>query len=225
MVSQTLRGHSRDTFWTLRSGPKGPRDTPRDTPGDTPVFGDTLGDTAGDTSGPKGPRDPCSRPGGTQSVARKEKQGWQNDSELTAISATSGKFRPIPHSSVASYQQTMGQLPPMGQLPSSPAPVGGTQGKTKGQQLKGKIVSYFFALFHTFSPRTFPYNIQRGGVSQAGAQTPVPPAPIVPPRIYDVSLGFSFVFLCLALSTIGNVPSTTTTTERLISLTAVIMLQ
>ena len=31
-VSRTLRGHSRDTFWTLRS-PKGPRDTPRDTPG------------------------------------------------------------------------------------------------------------------------------------------------------------------------------------------------
>ena len=59
----TLQGHSRDTFWTLRSlGPKGPGDTPWDTPGDTPVFGDTPGDT----SGPKGPRDPCSGPGGSQ---------------------------------------------------------------------------------------------------------------------------------------------------------------
>ena len=42
-VSRTLWGHSRDTFWTLRS--PGPRDTPRDTPSDTPIFGDTLGDT------------------------------------------------------------------------------------------------------------------------------------------------------------------------------------
>ena len=32
---RTPRGHSRDTFWTLR-GPKGPRDTPRNTPRDTP---------------------------------------------------------------------------------------------------------------------------------------------------------------------------------------------
>ena len=34
------------------------------------------------------------------------------------------------------------------------------QGKTKGQQLKGKIVSefsHFFALFQTFSPRTSPF--------------------------------------------------------------------
>ena len=63
----TLQGHSRDTFWTLRSpGPRGPGDTPRDTPGGTPVFGDTLGDTPGDTSGSKGLRDPCSRPGGSQ---------------------------------------------------------------------------------------------------------------------------------------------------------------
>ena len=34
------------------------------------------------------------------------------------------------------------------------------QGKTKGQQLKGKIVSHFFALFHTFShffPQDFPF--------------------------------------------------------------------
>ena len=32
-VKKTLRGHSRDTFWTLRSGPG---DTPSDTPSDTP---------------------------------------------------------------------------------------------------------------------------------------------------------------------------------------------
>ena len=63
-MSQTLWGHSRDTFWTLRSS--GPGDTSWDTAGDTRVFGDTLGDTPGDTSGPKGPRDPCSRPGGSQ---------------------------------------------------------------------------------------------------------------------------------------------------------------
>ena len=34
---------------------------------------------------------------------------------------------------------------------------GGFQRKTKGQQLKGKIVSEFFTLFHNFSPRTFPF--------------------------------------------------------------------
>ena len=47
-VSWTLRGHSRDTFWTLRSpAPEGRRDTPRDNPGtlrarrarETPVAG------------------------------------------------------------------------------------------------------------------------------------------------------------------------------------------
>ena len=70
-VSGTPFRHSGDTLGTLfghsgARGPKGPGDTPWDTPGDTPVFGDTLGDTPGDTSGPKGPRDPCSRPGGSQ---------------------------------------------------------------------------------------------------------------------------------------------------------------
>ena len=42
-------GHSRDTFWTLRSlGPEGPRAPPRWTLLRTPpVFGDTLGDTPG----------------------------------------------------------------------------------------------------------------------------------------------------------------------------------
>ena len=54
-----------------------PRDTPWDTPGDTLVFGDTLGDTPGDTSGPKGPRDPCSRPGGSQPMA----QEYQSQSQ------------------------------------------------------------------------------------------------------------------------------------------------
>ena len=38
----TLRRHSRDTFWTLWSGPQ---DTSWDTPSDTPVFGDTPRDT------------------------------------------------------------------------------------------------------------------------------------------------------------------------------------
>ena len=46
----TLRGHSRDTFWTLR----------RTLPRRPPIFGDT--------SGPKGPRDSCSRPAGSQSL-------------------------------------------------------------------------------------------------------------------------------------------------------------
>ena len=48
-MSRTLRGHPRDTFWTLRSpGPEGPRETPRRTlPRTPPVFGDTLGDTPG----------------------------------------------------------------------------------------------------------------------------------------------------------------------------------
>ena len=70
-VSKRCLRHSGDTLGTLfghsgTRGPKGPGDTPWDTLGDTPVFGDTLGDTPGDTSGPKGPRDPCSRPGGSQ---------------------------------------------------------------------------------------------------------------------------------------------------------------
>ena len=63
--------HSGDILGTLfghsgARGPKGPGDTPWDTPGGTPVFGNTLGDTPGDTPGPKGSRDPCSRPGGSQ---------------------------------------------------------------------------------------------------------------------------------------------------------------
>ena len=46
----TLRGHSRGTFWTLRSlGPKAPGDTPPDTLSDTPILGDTPSDTPGDT--------------------------------------------------------------------------------------------------------------------------------------------------------------------------------
>ena len=49
----TLRGHSRDTFWTLRSPrPEGPQRHPEG--------------HFWDTSGPKGPRDSCSRPGGLQ---------------------------------------------------------------------------------------------------------------------------------------------------------------
>ena len=47
---RTLSG----TFW----------DTSRDTPSDTPVFEDILGDTSGPKL--KGPRDPCSRLGGSQ---------------------------------------------------------------------------------------------------------------------------------------------------------------
>ena len=48
-VSRTLRGHSQDTFWTLRSpGNRRVPETPRRTlPRTPPVFGDTLGDTAG----------------------------------------------------------------------------------------------------------------------------------------------------------------------------------
>ena len=49
----TLRGHSRDTFWTLWSpGPEGPQRHPEG--------------HSRDTSGAKGPRDSCSRPGGLQ---------------------------------------------------------------------------------------------------------------------------------------------------------------
>ena len=52
-VSRTLRGHSRDTFWTLqRPGPEGPQRHPEG--------------HFRDTSGPKGPRDSCSRSGGLQ---------------------------------------------------------------------------------------------------------------------------------------------------------------
>ena len=56
-VSRTLRGHSRDTFWTLRSpGPEGPQRH--------------LEGHSWDTSGPKGPRDSCSRSGGLQTFWR-----------------------------------------------------------------------------------------------------------------------------------------------------------
>ena len=48
----TLRRHSRDTFWTLQSqGPEGPQRHPEG--------------HSRDTLGPKGPRDSCSRPGGS----------------------------------------------------------------------------------------------------------------------------------------------------------------
>ena len=59
----TLRGHSRDTFWTLQSpGPFGPRRHPLG----HPRLSGTLSGTLRDTSGPKGLRDSCSRPGCSQ---------------------------------------------------------------------------------------------------------------------------------------------------------------
>ena len=66
-VSKRCPGHSKDTLGTPfghsgAPGPKGPGDTLSDTPSDTPRFPDTLGDTPG----PKGPRDPSSRPQGSQ---------------------------------------------------------------------------------------------------------------------------------------------------------------
>ena len=59
-VSKRCPGHSRDTLGTLFGHPVG------HSLGHPPVFRDTLGDTPGDTSGPKGPRDSCSRPAGSQ---------------------------------------------------------------------------------------------------------------------------------------------------------------
>ena len=51
--------------------PKGPRDTQSDTPSDIPPFRGHSWGYSGDTSGPKGPRDSCSRPGGSQSQCLK----------------------------------------------------------------------------------------------------------------------------------------------------------
>ena len=64
-VSGTLRGHSRDTFWTLRSpGPKGPRGDPVGHSLGHPRFRGHPRGHSRDTLGPKGPRDSCSRSGG-----------------------------------------------------------------------------------------------------------------------------------------------------------------
>ena len=64
-VSGTLRGHSRDTFWTLRSlGPKGPRGHPVGHSLGHPRFRGHPRGHSRDTSGPKGPRDSCTRSGG-----------------------------------------------------------------------------------------------------------------------------------------------------------------
>ena len=57
----TLSGH----FWTAR-GPLGPGHTPSDTPSDTPHFRGHSQGHSGDTSGPKGPRDSCRRPAGSE---------------------------------------------------------------------------------------------------------------------------------------------------------------
>ena len=62
----TLRGHSRDTFWTLRSPAEGPRGHPVGHSLDTPHFRGHSWGHSGDTSGPKRPRDYCSRPAGSQ---------------------------------------------------------------------------------------------------------------------------------------------------------------
>ena len=54
-VSGTPLGHSRDTFWTLRSpGPAGPPETPRGTLRRTPPFSGTLSGTLSRTLGPFG---------------------------------------------------------------------------------------------------------------------------------------------------------------------------
>ena len=71
-VSGTLWGHSRDTFWTLRSpGPKGLQGTPSDTASDTPVFGDTLGDTLGTLRARSARETPVARRGGYNLGCRK----------------------------------------------------------------------------------------------------------------------------------------------------------
>ena len=66
-MSRTLR----DTLGTLfghsgARGPKGPGDTPPHTLSDTPRFRGHSRGHSGDTPGPKGPRDSCSRPAGSQ---------------------------------------------------------------------------------------------------------------------------------------------------------------
>ena len=53
-------------------GPKGSGDTPSDTPSDTPHFWGHSRGHSGDTSGPKGPRDSCSRPAGSQTYLASE---------------------------------------------------------------------------------------------------------------------------------------------------------
>ena len=62
-VSRTLRGHSRDTFWTLRSpGPEGPWGHPPGHSVEHPDFrGHSVRHSRGH-SGPKGPRDSCRWP-------------------------------------------------------------------------------------------------------------------------------------------------------------------
>ena len=70
-VSKRCLGRSGDTLGTLFGhsgawGPKGPGDAPSDTPSDTPGFWGHSRGHSGDTLGPKGPRDPCSRPGRSQ---------------------------------------------------------------------------------------------------------------------------------------------------------------
>ena len=63
----TLRRHSRDTFWTLRSPrPEGPQKHPvGHSVGDPRFRGHSRGHPPGH-SGPKGPRDPCSWSAGSQ---------------------------------------------------------------------------------------------------------------------------------------------------------------
>ena len=61
----------RDTFWTLWSpGPKGPRRSPAEHSLRRPPFSGTLSGTLRGHFGSEGPRDSCSRPGGSQRVSQ-----------------------------------------------------------------------------------------------------------------------------------------------------------
>ena len=65
-VPDTLRTLSGHFLGTLERGARRAPGTPRRTLLEHPPFSGTLSGTLGDTSGPKGPRDSCSRPAGSQ---------------------------------------------------------------------------------------------------------------------------------------------------------------
>ena len=94
---RTLRGHSRDTFWTLRSaGPEGLSGHP---PGHSVRHPDFRGHSVGHSrghSGPKGPRDSCRGPTMSQASTKEHTFGALLDlrfGELVFCTSDSRGFR------------------------------------------------------------------------------------------------------------------------------------
>ena len=91
-VSRTLWGHSRDTFWTLRSpGPGGPRRHPVGHSLGHPPLSGTLSGTLRGHFGPEGPRDSSAWSASSRLISQKDVRGI--NCEIQGVSMVLGEYQ------------------------------------------------------------------------------------------------------------------------------------